>query len=67
MKIEIDELVDRINTDFGSKIVYLLYEGASKAQRCALWARADILLITCYRDGLCLVRSIFNIKIYSNR
>jgi hypothetical protein len=54
---EIRELEHKIKTDFGD-VIFIRFEGASKAERCALWARSNVLLITCLRDGLCLVRLI---------
>jgi trehalose-6-phosphate synthase len=51
---EIEALKHEINKEFKCDLVQLHIEGASKALRCALWARANILLITCLRDGLCL-------------
>ncbi len=55
MKSDIEDLATKINTTFKRKIVNISFEGASKAQRCALWSRADLLFITCFKDGLCLV------------
>ncbi len=51
---EIKEIAIKIKKDFGD-VLFIRFEGASKAQRCALWARSNVLFITCLRDGLCLV------------
>lgn len=54
MIAEIESLKDKINKECKCEVAIVRYEGSSKALRCALWARANILLITCLRDGLCL-------------
>jgi len=56
MKKDIEDLASKINNTFKKQIMNVSFEGATKAQRCALWARADLLFITCFKDGLCLVR-----------
>jgi len=60
MERDIKELQEGINTEFGPDIVRIYFEGPSKAARCALWARANLLFITSLRDGLCLVNCTFS-------
>ena len=60
LRRELDELNEKINLEFGPDILFVHFKGPSKAERCALWARADILFISCLRDGLCLVMSFIN-------
>eukprot|EP00347_Sterkiella_histriomuscorum_P019072 403343064 len=51
------KLADQINKEYGP-VVQLKIEGTTKGQRCALWARANVLLNTALKDGLCLTNQI---------
>ncbi|CDW83346.1 trehalose-6-phosohate synthase [Stylonychia lemnae] len=51
------EVANQIKKDFGD-VLQLKFEGPSKGQRCALWARANLLLNSSLKDGLCLINQI---------